>query len=54
MENTTLLVSSTDENVYFDLISGNTTVSFGTDHVPNTSQSATPRVAEHANTTFAN
>jgi len=45
------LVNS-NENVHFDVISGNTTISFGMDHLPNTSQSATPRVAEHADTTF--
>ena len=45
--------SVSNENVYFDIISGNTTVSFGLDHMPNTSQSATPRVAEHADTTFS-
>lgn len=44
--------STSNENVYFDVISGNTTVSFGIDHAPNTSGSATPRVAEHADTTF--
>jgi len=43
---------NSDENVHFDVISGNTTISFGMDHLPNTSQSATPRVAEHADTTF--
>ena len=45
------LVNS-NENVHFDVISGNTTISFGMDHLPNTSQSAAPRVAEHADTTF--
>lgn len=44
--------STSNENVYFDVISGNTTVSFGIDHLPNTSSSAAPRVAEHADTTF--
>ena len=38
------------ENVHIDLISGDTTVSFGLDHMPSTSQSAAPRVAENANT----
>jgi len=42
--------STSNENVYIDLVSGDTTVSFGLDHMPNTSQSAAPRVAEHANT----
>ena len=41
-----------DENIYFDITSGSTTISFGMDHLPNTSQSAAPRVAEHADTTF--
>lgn len=50
--NETLAGGATGENVYFDVISGNTTVSFGQDHGPKTSQSATPRVAEMANTTF--
>jgi hypothetical protein len=45
-------VAKSNENIYFDIISGNTTVSFGLDHAPNTSQSATPRVAEQADTTF--
>jgi len=45
--------SVSNENVYFDVISGNTTISFGMDHLPNLSQSAAPRVAEHADTTFA-
>jgi len=44
--------STSNENVYFDVISGNTTLSFGIDHLPNTSSSAAPRVAEHADTTF--
>ena len=42
--------STSNENVYIDVISGNTTTSFGLDHMPHTSQSAAPRVAEHANT----
>jgi len=42
--------STNNENVYIDIVSGDTTVSFGLDHMPNTSQSAAPRVAEHANT----
>ena len=46
-------VVGSDENVNFDVISGNTRVSFGMDHAPNMSTSATPRVAEHADTTFA-
>lgn len=50
-DDTGALVS--DENVHFNLISGDTTVSFGMDHLPNLSQSAAPRVAEHADTTFA-
>jgi len=45
-------VVGSDENVHFDVISGNTRVSFGMDHAPNMSISATPRVAEHADTTF--
>lgn len=45
-------VVKSNENIYFDVISGNTTVSFGLDHAPNTSTSAAPRVAEHADTTF--
>jgi len=45
--------STSNENVHFDIISGSTTISFGMDHLPNTSQSAAPRVAEHADTTFA-
>ena len=42
--------STSNENVYIDIVSGDTTVSFGLDHLPNTSQSAAPRVAENANT----
>jgi len=42
--------STSNENVYIDIVSGDTTVSFGLDHMPNTSQSAAPRVAEQANT----
>jgi hypothetical protein len=44
--------STSNENVYIDIISGNTTVSFGLDHMPNTSQSAAPRVAEQVNTSL--
>jgi len=44
--------SVSNENVYIDFISGNTTVSFGLDHMPNTSQSAAPRVAEQMNTSL--
>ena len=44
--------STSNENVYIDIISGDTTVSFGLDHLPNASQSAAPRVAEHANTSL--
>ena len=42
--------STSNENIYIDIVSGDTTVSFGLDHLPNTSQSAAPRVAEQANT----
>jgi hypothetical protein len=42
--------STSNENVHINIISGNTTVHFGLDHMPNTSQSAAPRVAEHAST----
>jgi len=45
--------STSNENVYIDIVSGDTTVSFGLDHLPNTSQSAAPRVAEQANTSLA-
>jgi len=45
--------STSNENVYIDIVSGDTTVSFGIDHLPNASQSAAPRVAEHANTSLA-
>ena len=38
--------SVSNENVYIDIISGNTTASFGVDHAPNISTSAAPRVAE--------
>jgi len=44
--------SMSNENVYIDIVSGDTTVSFGLDHLPNASQSAAPRVAEHANTSL--
>ena len=30
--------STSNENVYIDIVSGDTTVSFGLDHMPNTSQ----------------
>jgi len=42
--------AASHEGIYLNLISGNTTVSFSADHLPNTSQSAAPRVAENANT----
>jgi len=42
--------STSNENVYIDIVSGDTTVSFGIDHLPNASQSAAPRVAEQAST----
>jgi len=38
--------SVSNENVYIDIISGNTTASFGVDHAPHMSRSAAPRVAE--------
>ena len=44
--------STSNENVHFNIISGNTTVHFGLDHAPHTSASAAPRVAEHADTSF--
>ena len=44
--------STSNENVYIDIVSGDTTVSFGIDHLPNASQSAAPRVAEHAQTSL--
>jgi hypothetical protein len=44
--------STSNENIYFDVKSGNTTFGVGMDHFKNTSQSAAPRVAEHADTTF--
>lgn len=44
--------SVSNENVYFDVKSGNTTVGVGLDHFKNTSQSAAPRVAENADTLF--
>jgi len=40
------------EGIYLNLISGDTTISFSADHLPNTSQSAAPRVAEQANTSL--
>jgi len=43
---------TSNENIYIDIISGDTTVSFGMDHLPNASQSAAPRVAEQANTSL--
>ena len=42
-----------NEGVYFNFINGDTTVQFGLDSAPNTSGSAAPRVAEHADTVFA-
>lgn len=50
--NTLGATSAANENVYFDVISGATTISFGIDHAPNVSASATPRVAEQASSTF--
>ena len=44
--------STSNENVYIDIVSGDTTVSFGIDHLPNASQSAAPRVAETAQTSL--
>ena len=42
-----------NENVFIDLIFGNTTLSVGTDHLNNMSFSAVPRVAQHMATTLA-
>jgi len=44
--------SVSNENVYIDVIAGDTTISFGMDHLPNASQSAAPRVAENASTSL--
>jgi len=41
------------ENVFIDVISGNTTLSVGMDHLNNMSFSSAPRVAQHAATTVA-
>lgn len=41
-----------NENVFIDLIFGNTTFSVGTDHLNNMSFSAVPRVAQHMATTL--
>ena len=43
-----------NENVFIDLIFGNTTLSVGSDHLNNMSFSAVPRVAQHMATTLAN
>ena len=43
-----------NENVFIDLIFGNTTLSVGSDHLNNMSFSAVPRVAQHMGTTLAN
>ena len=42
-----------NENVFIDLIFGNTTLSVGSDHLNNMSFSAVPRVAQHMGTTLA-
>jgi len=42
------------ENVFIDVISGNTTLSVGMDHLNNMSFSSAPRVAQNASTTAAN
>ena len=42
-----------NENVFIDLIFGNTTLSVGSDHLNNMSFSAAPRVAQHMGTTLA-
>ena len=42
-----------NENVFIDLIFGNTTFSVGSDHLNNMSFSAVPRVAQHMATTLA-
>ena len=41
-----------NENVFIDLIFGNTTLSVGSDHLNNMSFSAVPRVAQHMSTTL--
>jgi hypothetical protein len=41
------------ENIFIDVISGNTTLSVGMDHLNNMSFSSAPRVAQHASTTAA-
>ena len=41
-----------NENVFIDLIFGNTTLSVGSDHLNNMSFSAVPRVAQHMGTTL--
>lgn len=50
--NETSATSASNENVYFDVSSGNTTVMFGIDHGASLSQTATPRVAENAASTL--
>jgi len=45
-------VRISNENVFIDIISGNTTFSVGSDHLPNMSYSAVPRVAQHMGTTL--
>jgi len=45
-------VRISNENVFIDIISGNTTFSIGSDHLPNMSYSAVPRVAQHMGTTL--
>ena len=60
-QSSTSAVASTDdahrrisrENTYMDIITGNTTLSVGTDHLNNMSFSSAPRVAQHATTTVA-
>ena len=42
-----------NENIFIDLIFGNTTFSVGSDHLNNMSFSAVPRVAQHMATTLA-
>ena len=42
-----------NENVFIDLIFGNTTLSVGSDHLNNMSFSAVPRVAQHMGTTLS-
>jgi len=41
------------ENIFIDVISGNTTLSVGADHLNNMSFSSAPRVAQHMGTTLA-